>query len=91
MGTKLKPFVDTCTFTLGTDQQPFVDTNQKPSTNSCLLSKDTHKKGRMTAMIGITTMGAVIAITLITTLRTVSMITTCILMSVQPQDSFPTS
>ena len=71
LGTKLKPFVDTCTFTLGTDQQPFVDTDQKPSTSS----KDTHKKGRMTAIIGIT-------------LKTVNMITTCILMSVQPQDSF---
>ena len=34
LGTKLKPFVDTCTFTLGTDQQPFVDTDQKPSTSS---------------------------------------------------------
>ena len=81
LGTKLKPFVDTCTFTLGTDQQPFVDTDQKPSTSS----KDTHKKGRMTAMIG---MAAMIGITLIITLRTVNMITTHILMSVQSQDSF---
>ena len=48
--TKLKPFVDTCTSTLGTDQQPFADTDQKPSTSS----KDTHKKGRMTATIGMT-------------------------------------
>ena len=67
--------------TLGTDQQPFVDTDQKPSTSS----KDTHKKGRMTAIIGMT---AMIGITLITTLKTVNMITTCILMSVNPQDSF---
>ena len=37
LGTKLKPFMDTCTVTL--------DTDQKPSTSS----KDTHKKGRMTA------------------------------------------
>ena len=81
LGTKLKPFVSTCTFTLGTDQQPFVDTDQKPSTSS----KDTHKKGRITAMIGMT---AMIGITLIATLRTVNMITTCILMSVHPQDSF---
>ena len=50
LGTKLKPFMDTCTFTLGTDQQPFEDTDQKPSTSS----KDTHKKGRMTATIGMT-------------------------------------
>ena len=50
LGTKLKPFVDTCTSTLGTDQQPFVDTDQNPSTSS----KDTHKKGRMTATIGMT-------------------------------------
>ena len=81
LGTKLKPFMDTCTFTLGTDQQPFVDTDQKPFTNSCLPSKDTHKKGRMTATIGMTAMIGI-------TLRTVNMITTCILMSVQPQDSF---
>ena len=50
LGTKLKPFVDTCTFTLGTDQQPFVNNDQKPSTSS----KDTHKKGRMTTTISIT-------------------------------------
>ena len=75
LGTKLKPFMDTCKSTLGTDQQPFVDTDQKPSTSS----KDTHKKERMTAMIGIT---------LIATLRTVNMITTHILMSVHPQDTF---
>ena len=81
LGTKLKPFMDTCTPTLRTDQQPFVDTNQKPSTSS----KDTHKKERMTAMIGIT---AMISITLITTLRTVNMITTHILISVHPQDTF---
>ena len=56
LGTKLKPFMDTCTST---------------------SSKDIHKKGRMTAaaMIGIT-------------LRTVNMVTTHILMSVHPQDSF---
>ena len=72
--TKLKPFVDTCTSTLGTDQQPFVDTDQKPSTSS----KDTHKKGRMTATIGMTGI----------TPRTVNMSTTHILMSSQPQDSF---
>ena len=48
LGTKLKPFMDTCTSIVGTDQQPFVDTDQKLST-----SKDTHKKERMTAMIGI--------------------------------------
>ena len=77
LGTKLKPFMDTCTSTLGTDQQPFVDTNQKPSTSS----KDTHKKGRMTATIGMTDMIGI-------TLRTVNMITTHILMSSQPQDSF---
>ena len=77
LGTKLKPFMDTCTLTLGTDQQPFVDTNQKPSTSS----KETHKKGRMTATIGMTAMIG-------TTLKTVNMITTCILMSIQPQDSF---
>ena len=56
LGTKLKLFMDTCTFTLtftlGTNQQPFVDTDQKPFTNSCkkhnidLPFKDTHKKGR---------------------------------------------
>ena len=74
LGTKLKPFVDTCTFTLGTDQHPFVDTDQKPSTSS----KDTHKKGRMTATIGMTAMIGI-------TLKTVNMITTCILMSVPPQ------
>ena len=73
--------MDTCIFTLGTDQQPFVDTDQKPSTSS----KDTHKKGRMTAIIGMT---AMIGIALITTLKTVNMITTCIPMSVHPQDSF---
>ena len=72
--TKLKPFMDTCTFTLGTDQQPFVDTDQKPS----ISSKDAHKKGRMTATIGMTGI----------TLRTVNMSTTHILMSSQPQDSF---
>ena len=77
LGTKLKPFVDTCTFTLGTDQHPFVDTDQKPSTSS----KDTHKKERMTATIGMTAMIGI-------TLKTVNMITTCILMSVPPQDSF---
>ena len=66
LGTKLKPFMDTCTVTL--------DTDQKPST----FSKDTHKKGRMTATIGMTGI----------TLRTVNMSTTCILMSSQPQDSF---
>ena len=38
--------------TLGTDQQLFVDTDQKPSTSS----KDTHKTGRMTATIGMTAM-----------------------------------
>ena len=81
LGTKLKPFLDTCTFTLGTDQQPFVDTDQKPFTNSRLLSKDTLKKGRMTATIGMTAMIGI-------TLRTVNMITTSILMSVHPQDSF---
>ena len=72
LGTKLKPFMDTCTFTLGTDQQQFVDTDQKPFkpfTNIC------KKHNGMTAMIAIT-------------LRTVNMITTHILMSVQPQDSF---
>ena len=71
LGTKLKPFADTCTltFTLGTDQQPFVDTDQKPFTNSCkkhnidLPFKDTHKKGGMTPIIGMT------AITIITTLK----------------------
>ena len=73
LGTKLKPFVDIGTFTVGTDQQPFTDTDQAPSTSS----KDTHKKGRMTATIGMTSI----------TLRTVNMITTCILMSSQPQDS----
>ena len=81
LGTELKPFMDTCTPTLGTDQQPFVNTDQKPSTSS----KDTHKERRMTAMTGIT---AMIGITLIATLRTVNKITTCILMSVHPQDSF---
>ena len=81
LGTKLKPFVETCTSTLGTDQQPFVDTDQKPSTSS----KDTHKKERITAMIGMTVM---ISITLIATLQTVNMITTDILMSVHPQDTF---
>ena len=69
LGTKLKPFMDTCTVTL--------DTDQKPSTSS----KDTHKKGRMTATIGMTAMIGI-------TLRTVNMITTHILMRVHPQDSF---
>ena len=84
LGTKLKPFVDTCTFTLGTDQQQFVDTDQKPFkpfTNSCLPSKDTHKKGNMTATIGMTAMIGF-------TLRTINMITTHILMGVPSQDSF---
>ena len=85
LGTKLEPFVDTCTFTLGTDQQPFVDTDQKPFTNSCLPFKDTHKKGGMTAIIGMT---AMITIAIITTLKTVKMITTWILMSVESQNSF---
>ena len=76
--TKLKPFMDTCTFTLGTDQQPFMDTDQKPFTNSCLPSIDTHKKGRMNATIGMTGI----------TPRTANMSTTHILMSLQPQDSF---
>ena len=49
LGTELKPFVDTCTSTLGTDQQPLADIDQKPSTSS----KDTHKKGRMAITIGI--------------------------------------
>ena len=74
LGTKLKPFVDTGTFTLGTDQQPLVDTDQALSTSS----KDTHKKGRMTATIGMTGI----------TPRTANMSTTHILMSSQPQDSF---
>ena len=81
LGTKLKPFLDTCTltFTLGTNQQPFVDTDQKPFTNSCkkhnidLPFKDTHKKGGMTVIIGMT---AMIAIAIIVTLKTVNMITT---------------
>ena len=77
LGTKLKPFMNTCAFTLGTDQQPFVDTNQKPSTSS----KDTHKKGRMTATIGMTGI----------TSSTANMSTTCILMSSQPRIVFPTS
>ena len=78
----------TLTFTLGTDQHQFMDTDQKPFkpfTNSY------KKYNGMTAIIGITTMTAMIAIALIATLRTVNMITTCILMSVQPEDSFPTS
>ena len=58
--------------TLGTELKPFMDTcTPKPS-------KDTHKKGRMTATIGMTGI----------TLKTVNMITTHILMSVSPQDSF---
>ena len=65
-GTELKPFMDTYTSTLETDQQPFVGIDEKPSTSS----KDTHKKGRMTTTIGINT------------------VTTHILMSVHPQDSF---
>ena len=60
--------------TLGTDQQPFVDIDQKQST----YSKDIHKKGRKTTTIGMINI----------TLRTVNMVTTCILMSVHPQDSF---
>ena len=75
LGTKLKPFMDTCTFILGTDQQQFVDTDQKPFkpfTNIC------KKHNGMTAM---TAMNAI-------TPKTVKMITTHILMSVQPQDSF---
>ena len=81
--------MDTCTFTLtftlGTDQQQFVDTDQKPFkpfTNSC------KKHNGMTAMIGITIMTAMIAIALIATLKTVNMITTCILMRIESQDSF---
>ena len=95
LGTKLKPFVDTCTFTLtftlGTDQQPFVDTDQKPFTNSCKKHnidppfKDTHKKGGMTAIIGMT---AMITIIIIVTLKAVNMITTWILMSIESQSSF---
>ena len=95
LGTSLKPFVDTCTFTLtfilGTDQKPLVDTDQKPFRNSCkkhnidLPLKDTHKKGGMTAIIGMT---AMIVITIIATLKTVNMITTQILMSVESQGSF---
>ena len=81
LGTKLKPFMDTCTFTLGTDQQPFVNTDPKPSTSS----KNTHKKGTMTATIGMTAMIGI-------TLRTINMITTHILMSVyNPRIVFPTS
>ena len=62
--------------TLGTKLKPFMDTldsDQKSPTSS----KDIHKKGRMTTatMIGIA-------------LRTVNMVTTHILMSVHPQDSF---
>ena len=62
--------------TLGTKLKPFVDTldtGQKSPTSS----KDIHEKGRMTTatMIGIA-------------LRTVNMVTTHILMSVHPQDSF---
>ena len=88
LGTKLKSFVDTCTFTL---TLTFVDTDQKPFTNSCkkhnidLPFKDTHKKRGLTAIIGMT---AMIGITLIATIRTVNMITTHILMSVESQDSF---
>ena len=95
LGTKLKPFVDTCTFTLtftlGTNQQPFVETGQKPFINSCkehnidLPFKDTYKKGGMTAMISVT---VIIAIAIIATLKTVNMITTQILMSVESQGSF---
>ena len=77
LGTKLKPFMETGTFTLGTDRQSFVDTDQKPSTSS----KDMHKRGRMTATIGMTAMIGI-------TLKTVNMITTRILMSSQSQDSF---
>ena len=87
--TSLRPFMDTCTFTLtfilGTNQKPFVDTDQKPFkpfTNSC------KKHNGMTAIIGITAMTAMIAITIITTLKTVNMITTWILMSIESQSSF---
>ena len=88
LGTKLKPFVDICTFILGTNQEPLVDTDQKPFTNSCKKHnidppfKDTHKKGGMTAKIGMTT------IAIIATLKTVNMITTQILMSVESYSSF---
>ena len=95
LGTKLKPFMDTytftLTFTLGTNQQPFVDTDQKPFSNSCkkhnidLPFKDTHKKGGMTAIIGMT---AMIAIAITATLKTVNMIMTQIPMSVESQSSF---
>ena len=85
LGTKQKPFMNTCTFTLGTDQQPFVNTDQRPFTNSCLPFKDTHKKGGMTAIVGMT---AMITIAIITTLKTVNMITIRILMSVDSQSSF---
>ena len=73
LGTNLRPFLDTCTFTLtftlGTDQKPFVDTDQKP----------------FTTIIGMT---AMIVITIIATLKTVNMITTWILMSVESQGNF---
>ena len=59
-------------FTLGTKLKSFMDTCTSTS------SKDTHKKGRMTATIGMTDI----------TPRTVNMVTTCILMNVHPQDSF---
>ena len=90
-GTKLKPFMDTCTFR---STFTFVDTDQKPFTNSCkkhnidLPFKDTHKKGGTIATISIT---AMIGITLIVTLKSVNMITTHITMSVESQDNFPTS
>ena len=58
--------------TLGTKLKPSVDTCTSTS------SKDTHKKGRMTATISMTDI----------TPRTVNMVTTHILMSVHPQDSF---
>ena len=58
--------------TLLTKLKPFVDTCTSTS------SKDTHKKGRMTATISMTDI----------TTRTVNMVTTHILMSVHPQDSF---
>ena len=54
LGTNLRPFMDTCTFTLtftlGTNQKPFVDTDQKS----------------FTAIIGMT---AMIVITIIATLK----------------------
>ena len=82
---KLPLSMESISFSLGNQflqgkEKSTLGTKLKPSIDACTStsSKDTHKKGRMTAMISMTDI----------TTRTVNMVTTHILMSVHPQDSF---